>query len=104
MRGCGAWTDVLGDDVEGTRQGSGIDRRHHLIAGRANCRPQRAVGGLIASVQPAQQVAVGNQLLAGRSAPASEFGSESCLTRSVVWRAERQNAPRDLGAAVVSNP
>jgi hypothetical protein len=100
---CALWSldRRLGDD-EGTRQGSGIDRRHHAIAGRANCHPQPA-GGLIAS-QPAQQVAVGNQLLAGCSAPAGEFGSESCLTRSVVWRAERQNAARDLGAAVVSDP
>ena len=102
---CGrAWADRLDDDVECPRQCCGVDRRDHLIAGRPYGCPQRTGRRFVTGVQPAQQVAVGNQLLTSLRAAAREFRAERGLAGSVVLLAEREDSACYLGAASVSYP
>ena len=62
------------------------------------------VGGLVAGVEPAEQGAVGEELLAGGRAAARDLGAERGDARAVLRRAEREHPAGLRVAAVVAHP
>ena len=95
-----SWTRMLTAPVQRGR----VHRGDHLVAPRPHRGPQRPVRGLVPGVEPAEQVAVRHQLLAGGRAAAGQLAAERGLAGAVVRRAEGEHPPGLAVAAVVADP
>ena len=100
-----AGADRLDGEVEGAVEVGGRRRHHDLVVGRPDRDPQRAGGRLVAGVELAEQLAVGQQLLARLGARVrGDVGAEPGQVGAVVRRADGDDAAGQAVAAVVARP
>ena len=95
VRGRRAGADLLHLDVQRPLELGGLGGRHRLVRVGAHRDPARAGRGLVAGVQPAQQVAAGGQLLARSRAATGHLLRERRDVGAVVRRAQRQHPSYD---------
>ena len=100
-----AGADRLDGEVEGAVEVGGRRRHHDLVVGRPDRHPQRAGGRLVAGVELAEQLAVGEQLLARLGARVrGDVGAQTGQVGAVVRRADRDDPAGQAVAAVVARP
>ena len=100
-----AGADRLDGEVEGAVEVGGRRRHHDLVVGRPDRHPQRAGGRLVAGVELAEQLAVGQQLLARLGARVrGDVGAQTGQVGAVVRRADRDDPAGQAAAAVVARP